>query len=658
MTAAENLWYQSRENGFLTSNEIQQNINWRNVPVPKVSPSPTPIPQISLEMDEAEVHIDGNGMATITGAVGVEQGSVAAENLIITVNGEPWRAELMRNGEGYTFSASGSIPEGVGELEVQAEVRDMGVASRVQRMIVIAPTPAPTATPAPILSVELDNGGQNLMSVPGARIEISGVINVQGAINAEGLTMLVNGAPCEMQVQQINQSQYEFVAGIVLPESATTELSVQVKLGEHEIYSRAQRIFLVTPSPTPNPEIYVSLSDAGVEYVEGQSVTVRGNIEIVSGEVAPEDLALYVRGVRWDMALEPLSDGTYGFTAENNLMDGSISQLDVKVRLLSNSQVVSNAEKLTVSTPVPTATPSPTPRPVVTPPPTEAPTDVPETPEPSQTAAPEGGLQFINSALDGVRGFANDLSESGKLPIAVAVLVVIVLLIAALIVLLVRRARKRKEQERIEPVMSEGSNFSYAPREDDSHQSKTVRQDSPDATRGSDEEAEADTSASNSSNTMRVNTSGGSLRLDLQQDAGGVSGTVRIEEDEGFKGGTVRMEEQEYVSITLEESRQGQKKDVHKLEIACDDELIVGRCAPADVVIDDDAVSSRHMTLSCDGDNVYVVDLGSTNGTSVNGEKIAPRTPRKIESGDELRVGRTKLAVRIEKSSEGVDSFR
>ena len=42
--------------------------------------------------------------------MGSEQGFVAAEDLYVTVNGEPWRvSELMRNGNGYTFSASGVI---------------------------------------------------------------------------------------------------------------------------------------------------------------------------------------------------------------------------------------------------------------------------------------------------------------------------------------------------------------------------------------------------------------------------------------------------------------------------------------------------------------------------------------------------------------------
>ena len=132
---------------------------------------------------------------------------------------------------------------------------------------------------------------------------------------------------------------------------------------------------------------------------------------MLSGEIAPEDLALYARGVRWEMTLEQLSDSTYGFTAENTLMDGSIDQLDVKVRLLSNSKIVSNSEKLAVTTPVPTASPTPTARPVVTPPPTREPTAVPATVAPVQTEAPQKAGKL--------RQLADQLTASGKLGYAI-----------------------------------------------------------------------------------------------------------------------------------------------------------------------------------------------------------------------------------------------
>jgi pSer/pThr/pTyr-binding forkhead associated (FHA) protein len=39
----------------------------------------------------------------------------------------------------------------------------------------------------------------------------------------------------------------------------------------------------------------------------------------------------------------------------------------------------------------------------------------------------------------------------------------------------------------------------------------------------------------------------------------------------------------------------------------------------------------------------HIVDLGSTNGTSVNGQRIAANAPERIKDGDEITLGRTTL---------------
>ena len=551
---------------------------------------------------------------------------------------------MMRNGDGYTFSATGSISGSVEMLEVQAEIKSLGIASRIQRMQVIAPTVAPSATPAPVLSVELDDSGRSILFEPGAVVDISGVINVQGEINPDDLTMFINGMICEMNVMQINRSQYEFSARTTLSGDSPAELSVQVQLGNTEIYSRAQKLFLVTPSPTPDPELYVSLGDAAIEYVEGEEVVVRGNIEIISGEVAPEDLALYVRGVRWDMNLERLSDGTYTFVATNTLMDGDITQLDVKVRLLSNSQVVSNSEKLTLSTPEPTASPSPTPRPEVTPPPTQAPTAVPATPEPTATPEPESKWQFISDITDRGRQIADELSASGKLWYVVGGLALLVILIVVLIVVLVVRGRKRRDY--IEPVQSLSTNFSRESREGDTNQGKTHREDDLGATQRSGT-GRTDSSAF-VDDEPRGSSGGGTIRVNSES-----GGTVRLDGDHGFEsGGTQRIEEPVSIGITIEESRGGSMCGSRTIQIECDQELVFGRNESASVVIADGTVSGRHMTLTYDGEDVYITDIGSTNGTKLNGAPIAPREPRRVSDGDEIFIGKTLMKLRFDKTDK------
>jgi pSer/pThr/pTyr-binding forkhead associated (FHA) protein len=68
----------------------------------------------------------------------------------------------------------------------------------------------------------------------------------------------------------------------------------------------------------------------------------------------------------------------------------------------------------------------------------------------------------------------------------------------------------------------------------------------------------------------------------------------------------------------------------------------IGRAPRADFVVDAALVSRLHCRLTLDAAGLGVEDLGSTNGTWVNGRKIA-RAP--LMSGDKLTVGRVEFAV-------------
>ena len=70
--------------------------------------------------------------------------------------------------------------------------------------------------------------------------------------------------------------------------------------------------------------------------------------------------------------------------------------------------------------------------------------------------------------------------------------------------------------------------------------------------------------------------------------------------------------------------------------------LTVGRGAQNDVSIEgDEFASARHVRIEPRRDGVWVSDVGSTNGTFLNGERID--RPRKLERGDVVRVGETEL---------------
>ena len=66
----------------------------------------------------------------------------------------------------------------------------------------------------------------------------------------------------------------------------------------------------------------------------------------------------------------------------------------------------------------------------------------------------------------------------------------------------------------------------------------------------------------------------------------------------------------------------------------------VGRIAEMDIVIDNVSVSRRQAEIQREGDG-WVVDIGSSNGTFVNGERLTG--DRKLQAGDEIAIGKYSL---------------
>ena len=70
--------------------------------------------------------------------------------------------------------------------------------------------------------------------------------------------------------------------------------------------------------------------------------------------------------------------------------------------------------------------------------------------------------------------------------------------------------------------------------------------------------------------------------------------------------------------------------------------VVVGRSRECDIRVDDGNVSRRHCEIAQESPTSWVVsDLGSTNGTDVNGRKVSRRT--KLDDGDRITVGGTEL---------------
>jgi pSer/pThr/pTyr-binding forkhead associated (FHA) protein len=71
--------------------------------------------------------------------------------------------------------------------------------------------------------------------------------------------------------------------------------------------------------------------------------------------------------------------------------------------------------------------------------------------------------------------------------------------------------------------------------------------------------------------------------------------------------------------------------------------IMIGRGADCQIILDDDYVSTRHARVVSGENGVYVEDLGSTNGSYVNGQRIT--APTTITMSDTVRIGRTILKL-------------
>ena len=86
-------------------------------------------------------------------------------------------------------------------------------------------------------------------------------------------------------------------------------------------------------------------------------------------------------------------------------------------------------------------------------------------------------------------------------------------------------------------------------------------------------------------------------------------------------------------------------KELRGVSIAVRGPVIVGRSPGADIVIGAGYVSGRHARFSLMGQNLFVEDLDSTNGTAVNGQRID--APYALKNNDVVNVGDVAMRVRF-----------
>ena len=90
--------------------------------------------------------------------------------------------------------------------------------------------------------------------------------------------------------------------------------------------------------------------------------------------------------------------------------------------------------------------------------------------------------------------------------------------------------------------------------------------------------------------------------------------------------------------VVVEGPAAGAKVSIEKRPIT------IGRASICDLTLEDDFISSRHLRVSMQSNGYVVEDLGSTNGTWVEGERLSE--PVLIKPGVRIKMGRSTLTIR------------
>jgi pSer/pThr/pTyr-binding forkhead associated (FHA) protein len=111
--------------------------------------------------------------------------------------------------------------------------------------------------------------------------------------------------------------------------------------------------------------------------------------------------------------------------------------------------------------------------------------------------------------------------------------------------------------------------------------------------------------------------------------SGGIAATAGPEAQGVPPGGSVRVQRGFYEGLEVPVDR---------------DWMVIGRGRSADLVIAEPTISRAHAAIGWDGEGFFMQDLGSTNGTRVNGKRQARA---RLADGDELALGRLRLRFQL-----------
>jgi pSer/pThr/pTyr-binding forkhead associated (FHA) protein len=112
-----------------------------------------------------------------------------------------------------------------------------------------------------------------------------------------------------------------------------------------------------------------------------------------------------------------------------------------------------------------------------------------------------------------------------------------------------------------------------------------------------------------------------------------------------------------FISMKLIITVQGDTKSF-VFDVGKSDEFTIGRFDPStnlspSIDLDphhakEQGVSRRHAAIGWHQNFLHIVDLGSYNGTCLNGLRLFPFQPRRLRDGDEIQIGQLILCVELE----------
>jgi hypothetical protein len=131
--------------------------------------------------------------------------------------------------------------------------------------------------------------------------------------------------------------------------------------------------------------------------------------------------------------------------------------------------------------------------------------------------------------------------------------------------------------------------------------------------------------------------------------AGGIS--IKLQEDAAITEGTVRIDSQNVkgeVAWNPVLDIGGKRYPLTKSR------TVIGRGSEADITVDDTGTSRKHVEILWDGTRGQVNDLGSTNGSKLNGQ---PVTKAPLPADSVIEIGRTRIVFRVLAQAADVDQF-